>query len=264
MPTRLSVNSSESASTTLIYTGQGGDDLVVATPIVVEILGGAARAFGYDEVASADDTHTTAVARLSLEDGTRLTVTDSLRADPRRRSPPRPLGRGQRDRHSGRPADRVLHGIRGQRRGRAGLAVLHPGDPVQPQRQRRRRGRGLSGHLRAGRPGRQERRAGRARPRSADRGHVHGRPPGPADLRHRRHAGAARRALLRPGNRYRLPRPGAGRWRAGGAARELSVRRGVQLQPGHRPQRLGGIHAEPRRRDRRRRVRVPGHPQPTT
>ena len=44
---------------------------------MVEILGRAARAFGYDEMDSADDTHTTAVARLSLEDGTRLTVTDS-------------------------------------------------------------------------------------------------------------------------------------------------------------------------------------------
>jgi hypothetical protein len=78
MPTRLSVIPSKSAPTTVTYTGQSGDNLTIATPIVVEILGEAARAFGYDEVvASAEVTQMTAVARLSLEDGTRLTVTDS-------------------------------------------------------------------------------------------------------------------------------------------------------------------------------------------
>ena len=78
MPTRLSVIRSETAPTTVTYTGQTGDHLAFPTPIVVEILGMAARAFGYDEVASADDDiQTTAVARLSLQDGTRLTVTDT-------------------------------------------------------------------------------------------------------------------------------------------------------------------------------------------
>ena len=241
MPTRLSVNPSESASTTLIYTGQSGDDLVVAKPIVVEILGKAARAFGYDEVASADDTHTTAVARLSLEDGTRLTVTDSygltrddaLRLDRKVEVNETGTAAGLR---IGFSTESEVSGAAEQdwqffipgtlynRNDNDGDGVEdYLGTYVQDVRDDKN---GVLGVLaRDPRTGATFTVARLDQPTfdTAD------------------HAGAARRALLRPGNRYRLPRPGAGRRRAGGAARELPVLRGVQLQPGHRPQRLGRV-----------------------
>lgn len=78
MPPHLDVIRSESALTTVRYTGQGGQSLVVSRPVVVQLLGGPAESFGYDDVDGAHDgTRWTGVARLSLEDGTRLVVTDT-------------------------------------------------------------------------------------------------------------------------------------------------------------------------------------------
>ena len=227
---------------TLIYTGQGGDDLVVAQPIVVEILGKPARAFGYDKVASADDTHTTAVALLSLEDGTRLTVTELLPADPRRRSL-------RLDRKVEVTETGTANGLRigFSTESEVGGAVEDAWQFFIPGTLYNRNdndGDGVrtTSAPTAGTSGTTRTACWQSWPDTRHRGDLRRRPSEQADVRHAITPEELVGAVLRPGNGYRVPRP-APVERQVGTAGQLPVLGGVHVQPGHRPDGVGGIHA---------------------